>query len=123
MLDEELDFQGGLQNITYQRRPRYQRTRREISDENDFQEPQQRYYNRGHGQSKLRMDISIFNGALHIEDFLEWVTEVERFFDYMDIDEDQQVKLVVLRFKRITSAWWDQTVHNRRKFNQRPVQS
>lgn len=49
MLDEELDFHGRPQNVTYQRRPRYQRNRRELSNENDFEEAQHRYYNEGQG--------------------------------------------------------------------------
>lgn len=43
--------------------------------------------------------------------------------DYMNIEEEKQVKLVVLRFKRIAFAWWDQTIANRRKYNKRPVES
>lgn len=59
------------------------------------------------------MSVQIKNGhpliqwSAHIQDFLEWIIEVERFFDYMNIDEDQQVKLVMLRFKGLVSAWWD----------------
>jgi len=69
------------------------------------------------------MDILIFNSSVHTEEFLEWLGEVDRFFDYMDIDDDQQVRLVVLRFKGLTDAWWEQTIVNRRKAHQRPVQT
>lgn len=44
----------------------------------------------------------MFNGYTHIGDFLDWVFEVKRFFDYMDISESQKVKLVILHFERIT---------------------
>lgn len=124
--DGDYDGQNYLQPQTYHRRPRpqtYQRMRREQMGENDYYEVAPRDYNRNQNNYKLKMDIPTFNDSAHIEEFLEWIIEVERFFDYMDIDEDQQVKLVVLRFKGIASAWWDQTVTNRRRANQRPVRT
>lgn len=54
---------------------------------------------------KLKMDIPPFNGTLHIEEFIEWMAEVDRFFDYVNIPEDQKVKLVIVRFKGLASAW------------------
>lgn len=71
----------------------------------------------------MKMDIPPFNGTLHIEDFIEWMAKVERFLDYMQIPEEQQVKLVLVRFEGVASAWWDQTMVNRAKFHKRPVRT
>ncbi|CAL5370344.1 unnamed protein product [Camellia sinensis] len=48
---------------------------------------------------RMRMDLSSFNGQLNIEDFLDWLNEVEWFFDYMDIEEEKKVKLVAYKLK------------------------
>lgn len=34
---------------------------------------------------RMRMDLPSFDGHLHIKDFLDWQTGVERFFDYMEV--------------------------------------
>jgi hypothetical protein len=34
---------------------------------------------------RMKIDLQSFNEHLHIKDFLDWVMEVERFFDYMSI--------------------------------------
>lgn len=57
---------------------------------------------------RMRMDLPSFNGQLNIEDFLDWLNEVKRFFDYMDIEEEKKVQLVTYKLKSGASAWWEQ---------------
>ncbi|KAG6763494.1 hypothetical protein POTOM_030912 [Populus tomentosa] len=57
---------------------------------------------------QIKMDLPTFNGQLQIEGFLDWLTVVERFFDYMEIPKDKKVKLVVYRLMEGASAWWEQ---------------
>lgn len=49
-----------------------------------------------YGNYRLRMNLPWFNGSMYIEEFLDWLSEVGRFFKYMDIKESQKMKLVVL---------------------------
>lgn len=56
---------------------------------------------------KIKIDIPCFDGHLHIEDFLDWLQNVESFLDYMDIYEFQQVKLVTYKLRGGASAWWE----------------
>ena len=51
------------------------------------------------------MDLPSFNDRLHIEDFLDWVHIVENFFDYLNILEKNQVKLVAYKLKDEASTW------------------
>ena len=47
----------------------------------------------------MKVDLPSFNGNISIEEYLGWVNEVEKFFDYMGIADDKQVYLVAYKLK------------------------
>ena len=67
----------------------------------------------GNFEYQLKMELFTFNGQLHIEEFLDWINEVVRFFDYMEIPDDKKVKLVAYKLKGGASAWWEQEQKSR----------
>lgn len=82
-----------------------------------------RGYRRDPEQYQLKVDLPTFNGHLNIEDFLDWLWEVEKFFDSMEIEEDRQVKLVAYKLKGGASAWWEQTQLTRRRQGKTPIRT
>lgn len=44
-------------------------------------------YVNDYGNYRLCLDLPTFNGNMHNEDFINWISDVERSFDYMDIAE------------------------------------
>ncbi|XP_020258805.1 uncharacterized protein LOC109835231 [Asparagus officinalis] len=91
------------------------------SEEDHYAPPRRGVYRRDRRQRdnydaggfKMKMDLPSFNGQLHIEEFLDWIAEVERFFEYMEIPEERKVKLVAYRLKGGASAWWESVCLNR----------
>ncbi|CAL2280662.1 unnamed protein product [Prunus armeniaca] len=41
------------------------------------------------------------------EEFMDWLNNVERIFDYKDVAEDRRVKLVAIKLKKHASIWWE----------------
>ena len=60
----------------------------------------------------MKVKLPSFNGNVSIEEYLDWVSEVEIFFDYMGIVDDKQVYLVAYKLKGKASAWWDRVQLN-----------
>lgn len=54
------------------------------------------------------MDLPEFHGRLNPEEFLEWLSAIEKFFDYKETPASQRVKLVATRLRGYASTWWDQ---------------
>ncbi|KAK9158227.1 hypothetical protein Scep_004801 [Stephania cephalantha] len=83
------------------------------SDEDMFALPRQQghhpqQFQRGDGNDyKIKINVPYFDGHLHIEDFLDSLNTVEKFFDCMDVPEDKQVKIVAYKLRGGASALWD----------------
>lgn len=52
-----------------------------------------------HNEYCTKTDISLFNINLSIEDFLDWLSKIERFFDMMEILLDKMVKFIAYKLK------------------------
>ena len=71
----------------------------------------------------MKVELPSFNGNVSIEEYLDWVSKVEKFFDYMGTTDDKQVCLVAYKLKGGESAWWDCVQLNRTRERKLPIQS
>ncbi|PKI44136.1 hypothetical protein CRG98_035480 [Punica granatum] len=58
--------------------------------------------------------IPTFNGSMSAEEYLAWISDVDRFFDYYSIPNDgSRVVRVVYRLRGKASTWWEKLENNR----------
>jgi len=49
------------------------------------------------------LEVPEFEGKLDPEEFLDWLHNTERVFEYKDVHDDKKVKLVALRLRKYAS--------------------
>ena len=54
---------------------------------------------------------------------MDWLTAVDRFFDYIELPNDKKVKFVTYRLKWEASVWWDKLREMRMREGRGPVQT
>jgi hypothetical protein len=90
---------------------------------------------RGHGRNRkgrdgvdrnlgsIKMKIPSFQGRTDPKDNLEWEKKIELIFDCYNYLEEKNVKLAVIEFTDYAIIWWDQLVTNRRRNQERPIET
>jgi hypothetical protein len=64
--------------------------------------------------AREKIDIPMYKGNLDVEELLDWIRAMDKYFDYEDIDEETKVKHVVTRLKGHVALWWDELQNDRR---------
>ena len=58
-----------------------------------------------------------YEGSLTTEHLIDWINELDKYFEYDELEEDNKVKLAVTRLKGHASLWWDSVQVERRRKN------
>jgi len=67
--------------------------------------------------SKPRLELSNYDGSLSTKPLLDWISELDKYFEYEEIDEDKKIKFVVTNLKGRATLWWDSVQVERRRLN------
>ena len=61
--------------------------------------------------------MSTYDGSLIVEHLIDWISELDKYFEYNEIEEDKRVTLAVTRLQGNASLWWDSVQEERRRKN------
>ena len=86
--------------------------------------PELRYFKSILGaNSKPKPELSTYDGSLTAEHLTDWISELDKYFEYDEIEEDKRVRLAVIRLKGHASLWRDSVQAERRRKNKSLIKS
>ena len=73
--------------------------------------------------SRPKPKLSTYDGSLTTESLIDWINELDKYFEYEEIDDDRKVKFAVTRLKGHAALWWDNVQVERKKQNKPFIKS
>jgi hypothetical protein len=73
--------------------------------------------------AREKMDIPIYEGNLDVEELLDQIRALDKYFDYENVEEDKKVKHVVTRLKGHAALSWDELQADRHCKGKQKVKS
>jgi hypothetical protein len=64
--------------------------------------------------ARAKIEVPMYEGNLDVEELLDWIRSMDKYFDYEDVDEEKRVRHVVTRIKGHATLWWDELQAERR---------
>jgi hypothetical protein len=58
--------------------------------------------------ARARIEVPMYEGNLEVEELLDWVCAMDKYFNYKYIKEENMVKHEVTRLKGHAALWWDE---------------
>jgi hypothetical protein len=58
--------------------------------------------------AREKMEILVYEGNLYVEELLDWIRALDKYFDYEDVEEDTKAKHAITRIKGHATLWWDE---------------
>jgi hypothetical protein len=57
--------------------------------------------------ARENIEVPMYEGNLYVEEMLDWIISLDKYFYYEEIDDEKKVKHVVTRLKGRVALWWD----------------
>ena len=57
--------------------------------------------------ANLAIEVTPYDGKLDINVVLDWIFDIEKFFDYENILDNRKVKIAFTKLKGHASLWWE----------------
>ena len=73
-------------------------------------------------ESNFKIELPEFYSCLNHEEFVDWLNQVERIFDFHEVPDSKKVKLISIKLWRRASAWWEQLQVQRVRRGKRMIQ-
>jgi hypothetical protein len=73
--------------------------------------------------ARAKIEIPMYEGNLDVEEFLDWIRSMDKYFDYEDVDEEKKVRHVVTRLKGHATLWWDELQAERRSKGKQKIKN
>eukprot|EP00253_Pinus_taeda_P018136 PITA_18136 len=70
---------------------------------------------------KPRHELPTYDGSLSADVLLDWLSEVNKFFEFEETSEDKQVRFATTKMKGHASLWWDSVQVERRRLGKQPI--
>ncbi|XP_026460171.1 uncharacterized protein LOC113360982 [Papaver somniferum] len=71
----------------------------------------------------VKVEVSDMSGRMHAEDFLDWETSIENYFEWKPIAEDRKVLFVKLKLKGMALQWWKKLEEQRTRQGKEKIRS
>ncbi|XP_074305010.1 uncharacterized protein LOC141639939 [Silene latifolia] len=76
-----------------------------------------------HTDKHLKIEIPEFSDSLNPDDLLEWITDIEKIFEYKGYTDVKAFKVDILKLKGYASLWYDNLKHQRIREGKEPIRS
>eukprot|EP00253_Pinus_taeda_P016642 PITA_16642 len=70
---------------------------------------------------KPRHELPTYDGSLSADVLLDWLSEVNKYFEFEETSEDKQVKFATTKLKGHASLWWDNIQAERKRLHKQPI--
>jgi hypothetical protein len=79
----------------------------EYEQEGDEREPTTRmiFYLSNRGSEKV--EVSYYYGSMRVNVLIDWIGEIERYFEYENAQYPNQVRFSIMKLKGHATLWWD----------------
>ena len=71
--------------------------------------------------NKLKPKLSNYDGNLSTELLLDWISELDNFFECEDISDEKRIIFATMKLKGHLALWWDSVQAKRRRSNKPPI--
>ena len=73
--------------------------------------------------AREKMDIPVYEGTLDVEELMDWIRDLDKYFSYEDVEEDNKVKNSVTKLKGHVTLCWDELQADRRCKGKQKIKS